>query len=158
MPSPNQRTPGKWRVEEFGNKWMLVDPANNAYFMIGVYVLNLDQARDKNGESYYSRSIKKYGDAGPSWAENQVARIKSWGFNGLGVYYSWYALGTANSNKVPFWGQVRPPYYAMNNTDHYAQAPIKDVILGTRSQSALFASAAKMHVWERRAELWGCDN
>ena len=32
--SPNRAT-GLFRVEKFGSRWMFVDPANNAFFMIG---------------------------------------------------------------------------------------------------------------------------
>jgi hypothetical protein len=128
--SAHQATPQRWRVEKFGDKWLFVDPDNHGYFMIGMYVLNQDQSRDAQGQSYYSRSIQKYGDAGAGWAEQQVARIKSWGFNSLGVGYSWYALPTSLPDKAPFWGWVRPAYYAMANTDHYATAPIKNILFG----------------------------
>jgi hypothetical protein len=128
--SSHQSTRQKWRVEKFADKWLFVDPDNHGYFMIGMYVLNQDQSRDAQGQSYYSRSIQKYGDAGAAWADQQVARIKSWGFNGLGVGYSWYALPTNLPDKLPFWGWVRPAYYAMANTDHYAPAPIKNILFG----------------------------
>lgn len=133
MFSSHKATPQKWRVEKFADKWLFVDPDNHGYFMIGMYVLNQDQSRDAKGQSYYSRSIQKYGDAGTGWAEQQVARIKSWGFNGLGVAYSWYALPTTLPDKIPFWGWVRPAYYAMANTDHYAPAPIKNILFGASS-------------------------
>jgi hypothetical protein len=123
-------TQQRWRVEKFADKWLFVDPENHGYFMIGMYVLNQNQSLDAQGQSYYSRSIQKYGDAGAGWAEQQIARVKSWGFNGLGVGYSWYALPTTLPDKLPFWGWVRPAYYAMANTDHYAPTPIKNILFG----------------------------
>src|SRR5215471_13378499 len=139
MPSPNRST-GLFRVEKFGNRWMFVDSANNAFFMIGVYALTEDQSTDDTGETYYHRTTVKYGDAGPSWAAAQLRRVRSWGFNCLGPYASDYVLPTTKdyrlsgdqtqSLKLPFIGLIRPAYYGMLNQNHWAPQPIKDMLYG----------------------------
>lgn len=139
MPSPNHPT-GLFRVEKFGDRWMFVDPANNAFFMIGVYALSEDQSTDDRGDTYYHRTTVKYGDAGPNWAGAQLRRVRSWGFNSLGPYASEYVLPTTKdyrlsgdqtqSLKLPFIGLVRPAYYGMLNQNHWAAEPIKDMLYG----------------------------
>src|SRR5579871_2055365 len=139
MPSPN-RSNGLFRVEKFGDRWMFVDPANNAFFMIGVYALNEDESTDDSGDTYYHRTTVKYGDAGPSWASAQLRRVRSWGFNSLGPYASDYVLPTTKDYrlsgdqtkplKVPFIGLIRPAYYGMVNQSHWAPQPIKDMLYG----------------------------
>src|SRR5437868_6160457 len=91
MPSPSRVT-GLFRVEKFGNRWMFVDPANNAFFMIGIYALSEDQSTDDLGSTYYKRTEAKYGDPGPSWAAAQLRRVQSWGFNAIAPYASDYVL------------------------------------------------------------------
>jgi hypothetical protein len=139
MPSPNQAT-SYFRTEKFGNKWMFVDPANNGYFMIGMYVLDEDTSVDDMGSSYYNRTNAKYGDTGPTWGPAQLQRIQSWGFNATGTYASSYVLpittdsrwGGDNSNpvKVPFVGLLRPAYYGMLNQSNWAPQPIKNMLYG----------------------------
>src|SRR5207245_1516124 len=89
MHSPNPAT-AMFRTEKFGNKWMFVDPANNAYFMIGPYALERSSGIDDMGNSYMNRITAKYGDSGPTWGTAQLQRIQSWGFNSVGTYGSSY--------------------------------------------------------------------
>ena len=137
MPSPNQATPF-FRVEKFGNKWMFVDPANNGFFMIGMYVLDEDQSVDDMGNSYYNRTNAKYGDTGPTWGPAQLQRIQAWGFNSVGTYATNYVLPVttdyrwpgdqSNPVKVPFVGLLRPAYYGMLNENNWAPQPIKNML------------------------------
>ncbi len=137
MPSSNPPTT-YFRTEKFGNKWMFVDPANNGFFMIGVYVLDEDQSVDDMGNSYYNRTNAKYGDTGPTWGPAQLQRIQSWGFNSVGTYASAYVLPVttdprwpgdqSNPVKVPFVGLLRPAYYGMLNQSNWAPQPIKNMM------------------------------
>ncbi len=140
MPSPNAST-GLFRTEKFGNKWMFVDPANKAFFMIGMYVFNEDQSVDNFGTTYYARTAAKYGDNGPLWAAAQLKRVQSWGFNGSGPYASTYVLPTTvtsgwatsdhtNPVKIPFIPLARPAYYGMLNQNSWSPQPIKNMFLG----------------------------
>lgn len=139
MPSPNQPTT-YFRTEKFGNKWMFVDPANNGFFMIGMYVLDQDTSVDDMGSSYYNRTNAKYGDTGPTWGPAQLQRIQSWGFNSVGTYASSYVLPVTkdsswggdqtNPVKVPFVGLLRPAYYGMLNQSNWAPQPIKNMLFG----------------------------
>jgi len=137
MPSPNQPTT-YFRTEKFGNKWMFVDPANNGFFMIGMYVLDQDRSVDDMGDSYYNRTNAKYGDTGPTWGPAQLQRIQAWGFNSVGTYASAYVLPVttdyrwpgdqSNPVKVPFVGLERPAYYGMMNLNNWAPQPIKNMM------------------------------
>jgi len=135
LPSPH-RAAALFRVEKFGKRWMLVDPANNGYFMIGVYALSEDQSTDDRGATYYQRTSAKYGDPGPSWAAAQLRRVQAWGFNSIAPYASDYVLpitrdyrlpgDQTQALKLPFIGLVRPAYYAMLNQNHWSAQPVKD--------------------------------
>ena len=137
MPSPNPATT-YFRTEKFGNKWMFVDPANNGFFMIGMYVLDQDQSIDDMHNSYYNRTNAKYGDTGPTWGPAQLQRIQAWGFNSVGTYASNYVLPVttdprwpgdqSNPVKVPFVGLLRPAYYGMLNENNWAPQPIKNML------------------------------
>ena len=139
LPSPN-RASGLFRVEKFGKRWMFVDPANNGYFMIGVYALSEDQSADDRGATYYQRTSAKYGDPGPSWAAAQLRRVQAWGFNSIAPYASDYVLPVTRDYrlpgdrtqalKLPFIGLVRPAYYAMLNQNHWSAQPVKDMMYG----------------------------
>ncbi len=137
MPSPNQPTT-YFRTEKFGNKWMFVDPANNGFFMIGVYVLDQDTSIDDMGSSYYNRTNAKYGDTGPTWGPAQLQRIQAWGFNSVGTYASAYVMAVttdprwpgdqSNPVKVPFVAMERPAYYGMLNENNWSPQPIKNMM------------------------------
>jgi hypothetical protein len=139
MPSPNRAT-GLFRVEKFGYRWMFVDPANNGFFMIGMYALSEDQSTDDMGSTYYQRTSAKYGDPGPSWAAAQLKRVQAWGFNSIAPYASDYVLPVTKDYrlpgdqtqpvKLPFIGLVRPAYYGMLNQNHWSRQPVKDMMYG----------------------------
>jgi hypothetical protein len=140
MASPNPPT-GMFRTEKFGNKWMLVDPDNNGFFMIGMYVLNGSNSPDSLGSNYDARIIAKYGDDSTHWATAQLKRIGSWGYNTVGPYASAYMLPFKKANtwdtpdstnpvKFPFIGEVRPALYGMQNLNNWAPQPTKDMLFG----------------------------
>jgi hypothetical protein len=143
MPSLNPST-GMFRTEKFGNKWLFVDPANNAFFMIGMYVLDQDQSTDELGSSYYVRTAAKYGDNGPTWGTAQLKRVQSWGYNTVAPYGSAYVLPTTTTSgwntpdktnpvKLPFIGLLRPAYYGMKNANNWSPQPIKNMLFSVTS-------------------------
>jgi hypothetical protein len=140
MPSPNPST-GIFRTEKFGNKWMFVDPANNAFFVIAPYVLAQSTSNDDLGSNYYARTTAKYGDPGPTWGTAQLKRIQAWGFNTVGPYGSTYVLPTSSDSrwatadhtnpvKLPFITMVRPAYYAMIDLNNWGPQPVKNMFSG----------------------------
>jgi hypothetical protein len=143
MPSANPST-GIFRTEKFGNKWMFVDPANNGFFMIGMYVLAPDNSIDDMGGDYSDRVTAKYGDPGPTWGTAQLQRIQSWGYNANGPYASAYVLPTTTDSrwktpdetdpvKVPFIFLIRPAYYGMLNQSNWSPQPIKNMMYSSSS-------------------------
>jgi len=140
MPSQNQRT-DMFRLEKFpNNKWMFVDPANNAFFMTAIYVLDQSTSTDDMGSSYYNRTKAKYGDTDLTWGPAQVRRIQFWGFNTVGPFSSSYTLAVesnsewpgdgSNPAKAPFIGFFRPSYYSMTNQSNWAPQPVKNMFAG----------------------------
>lgn len=131
-----------FRLEQFPNhKWMFVDPANHAYFLTGIYVLDQSESRDDSGHSYAERTAARYGDTGPKWAPAQLKRIQSWTFNTVGPYASVYAQAThvysdwpghrTNPVKMPFVAFFRPSFYSTRNLNHWAPAAVKNMFAGT---------------------------
>jgi hypothetical protein len=140
MPSQNQNT-GLFRMEKFPNdKWMFVDPSNNAFFMTAIYVLDQSTSNDDMGSNYYARTTAKYGDPNLTWGPAQVTRIQSWGFNTVGPYGSSYVLAVntnngwpgdgSNPSKAPFIGFFRPSFYSMTNQSNWAPQPVKNIFAG----------------------------
>lgn len=139
---PSQNPPTVWfRMEKFpNNKWMFVDPANNAFFMTAIYVLDQSTSNDDMGSNYYARTTAKYGDPNITWGPAQVTRMQSWGFNTVGPYASSYVLAVNTNNgwpgdgsnpvKAPFIGFFRPSYYGMTNENNWAPQPVKNMLAG----------------------------
>jgi Putative Ig domain len=97
-PSPNGAT-GFFRVEKFGQRWMFVTPAGNAFWMFSVYH-GLPAFLDPNVIQ------NKYGGDQDLWATQRNRRFQSWGFNTLGEYTSSLGLpvgvyGAVGGNSVP---------------------------------------------------------
>jgi len=140
MPSANPPT-GMFRLEKFpNNKWMFVDPDNNAFFMTSIYVLDQSSANDDMGNNYYNRTKAKYGDTDLTWGPAQVKRMQSWGFNTVGPFASGYTLAVktnpdwpgdgSNPVKAPFIGFFRPSFYSMTNQSNWAPQPVKNMFAG----------------------------
>ncbi len=141
MPSANAAT-GWFRLEKFGKRWMLVDPDNNGFFLMGVEVVATDQSTDNLGGNYYARVKAKYGDNNvPNWGPSQVNRLRNWGFNTIAPYSSPYAWphhyesvwpgDHYNPQKMPFINySLRPSYYGMRNSDGYIAEPVKNFVFG----------------------------
>jgi len=114
-----------FHVEKLGDRWWFCTPRGHGFFMQGVYVTAPADQR------YYDRVSAKYGNAGAKWAEETNSRIKSWGFNTLGIYSSLHTFPTeldpsfpvdshglhSNPTKLPFIIIVRPALYSMRNPE-----------------------------------------
>ncbi|MCY3021610.1 MAG: beta-galactosidase [Planctomycetota bacterium] len=77
---------GFFHVEQAGDTWWTVDPAGNAFFIIGTDHANYQcHWCEKLSYAPYNRNCeKKYGGEA-KWADSTLARLKAWGFNSLGT-------------------------------------------------------------------------
>jgi hypothetical protein len=128
---------GHFRVEKLGNRWWFCTPEGHGFFMEGVY--DVIAATDK---TLGPATKSKYGDSnGPAWAEATLERLKSWGFNTLGIYASARILPIESSQaiKLPFIAVTRPALYSMRNPligavhskpQRLLQEPVKNMLYG----------------------------
>jgi hypothetical protein len=130
VPSPNGAT-GHFRVEKFGNRWMYVTPAGNAFWSTGVFAVVPDNA---------TKIIAKYGDADKTWGPQQVIRLKSWGFNTIldhssgwvmpnQVFDGWPGDHTQPQKTPAVWFQDAASY-PIRNVFNYCSQPGKDFYRG----------------------------
>jgi hypothetical protein len=95
---------GRWRTEKIGKRWVLITPAGNAFWMIGIWGVAGDSLADERGGTYDKRSAAKYGNAAiGSLQANR--RLTSWGFNALGPWTYRMLLPMAQE---PEWGGPQP--------------------------------------------------
>ncbi len=93
---------GKFRTGKVGNRWVLVTPLGNAYWMRGVYNVTGDGHTTEQSTTYDAVFGAKY----PSnhW-QHAVDRISSWGFNAIGPYsYSGTYPINLSGTKLPWVG------------------------------------------------------
>jgi len=102
--SPNGAT-GHFRLEKFGNRWSLVTPDGNAFFMLGVYNVSGDDHVDEMGGTYNQRFLAKYGKPEVGWPQAN-RRLQSWGFNTIGPFSYRMTLPT---NTEPSWPGGQQP-------------------------------------------------
>jgi Putative Ig domain len=132
-PSPKGAS-GFFRVEQFGHRWMLIDPLGNAFWSIGVGAVDPYDG----GKTLKEALQQKYapGQAAFPWwpvVSQWARRMHSWGFNAMGVFSSTYSLpiGTygrpsGNPVQMPFVWMLRISLAAMKSN-----AGVKDLIYGT---------------------------
>jgi len=95
---------GRWRTEKIGKRWVLVTPAGNAFWMIGVWGVTGDSHFDERGGQYDTRAQTKYGSlAALNLQANR--RLKSWGFNLVGP---WSYRMVLPIDEEPEWGGAQP--------------------------------------------------
>ena len=137
-PSTNPST-GWFRTEKFQDRWFLVDPANNAFFMKGVFVVDAIQVADPKGRDAYKTAHAKYGTMN-KWADGAMQRLKAWGFN-TSAQGSWYTQPLLQqqeyqsddgyiATKVPFTVKFPTSNYAMRNNNKLLKNPVKDFTYG----------------------------
>ena len=103
MPSPRGAT-GRWRSEKIGKRWVLVTPAGNAFWMIGIWGVTGDAHADERGVNYDQRTVAKYGSV-PAAHLQANRRLKSWGFNSVGP---WSYRMILPIDDEPEWGGTQP--------------------------------------------------
>lgn len=95
---------GRWRTEKIGKRWVLVTPAGNAFWMIGVWGVTGDSHLDERGGRYDDRAQAKYGSAAALYLQAN-RRLKSWGFNSVGP---WSYRMVLPIDQEPEWGGTQP--------------------------------------------------
>ena len=77
-----------YRVErDAAGAWRLIDPAGEPTVWLGVDHVKFDGFRceaDGNRKHYRETNLRQFGSI-EAWATNTAARLRSWGFNGLGA-------------------------------------------------------------------------
>lgn len=117
---------------------VLCDAAGHPYFGRGFFVFDFSSlGNDEKGGNYNSYIQAKFGTTGYEykWDDEEVARMKSWGFNMIGPYATAYALaswpwtgGGTNPNKVPFIVTDDACAYSWSNRSGWGTAPVKDLL------------------------------
>ncbi|MGC1834346.1 MAG: hypothetical protein WA714_14910, partial [Candidatus Acidiferrales bacterium] len=134
-------------MEKLGSRWWFCTPMGNAFFMQGVYAVA------SGVDAGYLNAVKrKYGDTS-AWSEETNKRLKSWGFNTLGLYaqvstrpsfvdpsYPTDSNGSRSQPvKLPFLINIRPALYSMTNPliemihpngQRLLEEPVKNIIYG----------------------------
>jgi hypothetical protein len=137
MSSPNGGT-GSFRLEKFGNRWMLVTPEGHGYWYLGVALVSTgNPGADQSGKSYSDYANAKYNGDQNMWASQTKKRLLSWGFNGIGQDSSSLVLSYGTYNRQPT-SPLMPhfndrPGFAMNsmrNVGGYISSPIKNFLVG----------------------------
>ncbi len=126
-----------FHLKKAGSRWVLVTPEGNAFWMVGVFNVDPTGSVDDLADSHENRVRRKYGDL-YGWGIHSAKRLKTWGFNTLAEYTSWYVLPTkspygdwSNPEKIAFVAMIRPSYLGLTNRAGYAPGAFKDLIVGT---------------------------
>ena len=128
----------RFHTRQVNGRWLLLTPAGNPYWMLGVFYVDLSGSRfdGPGSDSQRSISLAKYGNE-QVWARQAVRRVRGWGFNCLAEYASEYALpiplyGRAgNPERMPFVAMIRPARFSLTNRWNYAPGPVKDIVSAT---------------------------
>jgi len=134
LPSSNPST-GYFRLERVGNRWRLVTPDNNVFWMFSVYSVGTMDG----GSTYTNAAISKYGDNSTVFSRQAVRRLRLWGFNTVGEYHNSYvtpaplqAANHANSEKMPF-------LHLINTVlEPVADGALKNIVIGTDPGSCCY--------------------
>jgi putative Ig domain-containing protein len=136
VPSPKGAT-GFFRIEKFGTRWMLVTPAGNAFWYLGVAATGNSNVPDATGKTYTDYISAKYGGGTNAlyvWASQEKKRMLSWGFNALGYDESAYmrAYGVNGNQPVNpllphFDGRARFGFSSINNSPAILPSPVKNI-------------------------------
>jgi len=128
---------GFFRVGRFGNRWLLVTPEGNAFWMLAVYVVGRSDYGSPN-EPKLAAKYNRTDSLGFEFAAQAVRRLRAWGFNTIGEYSENYAYPVptvgrqeANTVQMPFIRLLRPSYYGLLNQWKLAPGPFKDIVIGT---------------------------
>jgi len=119
-------------TQKIGSRWHLCDPAGYAYFMLGVSDVDAgDTSIADLGVSYRQAVTTKYGDPGPTWANQTIKRLLSWGFNTTVEEQSTYVYPfgrPTGSTIIPIAPLTLTSKYALTNIGSYAPDAIKSLV------------------------------
>ena len=102
LPVPGGAT-GHFRVAKLGDRWVFATPSGNAFWMVGVFNIDVDDR--------FLSLATKYGTANPraQWGIQATRRLSKWGFNAVGEYASGYVMpGQLGVTQMPALVMVRP--------------------------------------------------
>ncbi len=97
-----------FRVAKINNRWVFVTPDGNAFWMKGVYNVEVSDHVTDAGTTYRQVVKAKYGDADLTWGPQQNRRLQAWGFNALAEYASKWTLPWTTINDPRWLGGVQP--------------------------------------------------
>jgi len=124
---------GYFRTQKVGQRWMLVTPEGNPFWMAGVYVVDWRDGGKTAADAFASR----YGGDWEKFSVHAVRRVRSWGFNTLGEYSASHALPIpthcnprGNPEKMPFVRILHPAWYSAVNLWELAPGPVKTLVVG----------------------------
>ncbi|HEV2022113.1 MAG TPA: hypothetical protein VGQ94_06250 [Terriglobales bacterium] len=124
---------GYFRTLKVGNRWMLVTPDGNPFWMAGVYVVDYRDGGKTAAASFASR----YGGDWEKFSTRAVRRLRAWGFNTLGEYSATHTLPVptrcnprGNKEKMPFVRILHPSWYSAVNLWKLAPGPVKTLVIG----------------------------
>jgi hypothetical protein len=124
---------GYFRTQKVGDRWMLVTPEGNPFWMAGVYVVDY---RD-GGKAAASAFAARYGGDWDQFSTRAVRRLRAWGFNTLGEYSATHTLPVptrcnpgGNREKMPFVRILHPAWYSAVNLWGLAPGPVKTLMGG----------------------------
>lgn len=163
-------TTGWFHTEKVGNQWWLCTPAGNAFFVQSIYVVTFPPS------SFNGQLSAKYGTV-PAWVNATDQRLKSWGFNTLGILAYDGVLPTASDNsypldanglhslptKLPFIALVRPALYAMENPTISTPGGGRAILLTEAVKNLLYGHSPSYTGWitngiadyfDRNLETW----
>lgn len=134
LPSPNGAT-GFFRMEKFGTRWMLVSPAGNGFWYLGVAATGNSDVPDASGKTYTDYITAKYGGGSLyPWASQEKKRMLSWGFNALGYDESAYMRSYGVNGNQPINpllphldGRARFGFNSINNSPAILPSPVKNI-------------------------------
>lgn len=125
--------PGYFRTQKVGNRWMLVTPEGNPFWMAGVYVVDYRDGGKAAADAFASR----YGGDWDQFSVRAVRRLRAWGFNTLGEFSSTHTLPVptrcnprGNKEKMPFVRILHPSWYSAVNLWKLAPGPVKTLLIG----------------------------
>jgi hypothetical protein len=155
---------GYFRTAKLGNRWFLVTPEGNAFFMIGLYGTGmLNSTTDDLGGTHQQRVTKKYGNADITFCPQANRRLLSWNFNALeiaschwsfpGEIYPSWPRGE-QPVKIPFVGIIGPSLYTSFNANHWAPGPTKDLYHGMPKSYDGWKGGSFPDVFDPNFDLW----
>jgi hypothetical protein len=118
-PGARARATGRWRTAKLGDRWVLLTPEGNPFWMIGIWDVGGDVHRDERGFTYDQRLMTKYGSEQVKWLQAN-RRLRSWGFNTIAPYS--YRMLLATDSETEWTGTEQPvkmPFVALANSPAY---------------------------------------